>query len=210
MIQQAFVAGLLAASTLLFGSVIVVMRPVKSRTIGLVMAFGSGALISSVAYELIAEAYRTVPGEPTVLAAFFVGAFIFYVGDVLIERIGGGKRKSARGEQSGAALGILLGSVLDGIPESFVLGISLIGGGTVSLAYFAGGGLLQLSGRVIKHCWPSEGRIWTEVGSNAVGPHRGNLSGLCGARLYPLYGCTASGRRSAAYICGRRYYYNAC
>ncbi|MGZ4902928.1 MAG: ZIP family metal transporter [Halobacteriota archaeon] len=138
MIQQAFVAGLLAASALLFGSLTVAVRPVASRTIGLVMAFGSGALISSVSYELIAEAYRIVPGEPAVLAAFFAGAFTFYVGDVLIERIGGGKRKSARGEQSGAALGILLGSVLDGIPESFVLGISLIGGGAISLAYFAG------------------------------------------------------------------------
>lgn len=138
MISQAFVAGLLAASALLLGSVVVVIRPVKTRTIGLIMAFGSGALISSVAFELIAEAYRIAPSEPGVLAAFFVGALTFYVGDVLIERIGGAKRKSARGEQSEAALGILLGTVLDGVPESFVLGISLIGGGAISLAYFAG------------------------------------------------------------------------
>ncbi len=138
MIQQAFIAGLLAASALILGSTTVILRPVKSRTIGLIMAFGSGALISSVAYELIAEAYQRVPGEPVVLAAFFVGAITFYIGDILIERIGRGKRQSTNGEQSEAALGIMLGSVLDGIPESFVLGISLIGGGTVSLAYFAG------------------------------------------------------------------------
>ena len=138
MFLDAFVAGLLAASALVLGSIVVVLRPVKSRTIGLIMAFGSGALISSVAYELVAEAYRIAPGELGVGVAFFAGAFTFYVGDVLIERIGGAKRKSASGEQSGAALGILLGSVLDGIPESFVLGISLIGGGTLSLAYFAG------------------------------------------------------------------------
>ncbi len=142
MIQQAFIAGLLAASALLFGSLVVAVRPVKVRTIGFAMAFGSGALISSVAYELVAEAHRQAPGEPWVLAAFFIGALTFFVGDILIERIGGAKRKSPRGEQGGeqggASLGILLGSVLDGIPESFVLGISLIGGGTLSLAYFAG------------------------------------------------------------------------
>src|SRR5512135_3685225 len=106
MILQAFLAGLLAASALLIGSLVVAVRPVKSRTIGLAMAFGSGALISSVAYELIAEAYRTAPGEPWVLAAFFVGAVTFYAGDVLIERIGGARRKSPRGEQDGASLGI--------------------------------------------------------------------------------------------------------
>jgi ZIP family zinc transporter len=138
MFFDAFLAGFLAASSLLLGSIVVAMRPVKSRTIGLVMAFGSGALISSVAYELIAEAYRIAPGNIGVGVAFFIGAFAFYVGDVIIERKGGGNRKSARGEQSGSALAIMLGSILDGIPESFVLGISLIGGGALSLAYFAG------------------------------------------------------------------------
>jgi ZIP family zinc transporter len=138
MIIQAFVAGLLAASGLLLGSLVVVLRPVKTRTIGLIMAFGSGALISSVAYELIEEAYTTASGQLWVGIAFFLGAVTFYVGDVLIERIGGAKRKSASGEQSGAALGILLGSILDGIPESFVLGISLVGGGALSTAFFAG------------------------------------------------------------------------
>jgi ZIP family zinc transporter len=138
MILQAFAAGLLAASALLLGSIIAVLRPVKTRTVGLVLAFGSGALISSVAYELVAEAFSKSSGNLWVGVAFFLGAFTFYIGDTLIERIGGAKRKSARGEQSGAALGIVLGSILDGIPESFVLGISLVGGGTFSLAYFSG------------------------------------------------------------------------
>jgi zinc transporter, ZIP family len=138
MILQAFAAGILAASALLLGSIIAVLRPVKTRTVGLIMAFGSGALISSVAYELVEEAFSMSSGNLWVGVAFFVGAFTFYVGDILIERVGGAKRKSASGEQSGAALGIVLGSILDGIPESFVLGISLVGGGTVSLAYFSG------------------------------------------------------------------------
>jgi ZIP family zinc transporter len=138
MILQAFAAGLLAASALLLGSIIAVLRPVKTRTVGLVLAFGSGALISSVAYELVAEAFSKSSGNLWVGVAFFLGAFTFYIGDTLIERIGGAKRKSARGEQSGAALGIVLGSILDGIPESFVLGISLVGGGTFSLAYISG------------------------------------------------------------------------
>ena len=138
MILQAFAAGLLAATALLLGSIIAVLRPVKTRTVGLIMAFGSGALISSVAYELVEEAFSMSSGNLWVGVAFFLGAFTFYVGDILIERVGGAKRKSARGEQSGAALGIVLGSILDGIPESFVLGISLVGGGTLSLAYFSG------------------------------------------------------------------------
>ena len=98
MILQAFVVGLLAASALLLGSLIAVVRPVKTRTIGLIMAFGSGALISSVAYELVEEAYTTASGQLWVGLAFFLGAITFYVGDVLIERIGGAKRKSASGE----------------------------------------------------------------------------------------------------------------
>jgi zinc transporter, ZIP family len=144
MLLDALVAGFLAASTLLLGGIIAVLRPIESRTIGLIMAFGAGALISSVAYELVEEAYNIAAGDPWVGLAFFAGAFVFYIGDVLIERLGGANRKSARGEQSGAALGIMLGSVLDGIPETFVLGISVVGGGALSIAYFAGVALSNL------------------------------------------------------------------
>jgi ZIP family zinc transporter len=144
MLLDALAVGFLAASSLLLGSLIAVLRPIKTRTIGLVMAFGSGALISSVAYELVEEAYRVGAGDPGVGVAFLAGALVFYVGDVLIERLGGANRKSARGEQGGAALGIMLGSILDGIPETFVLGISLVGGGALSIAYFAGVALSNL------------------------------------------------------------------
>src|SRR5450759_3305842 len=95
MILQAFAAGLLAASALLLGSIIAVLRPVKTRTVGLIMAFGSGALISSVAYELVEEAFSMSSGNLWVGVAFFLGAFTFYVGDILIERVGGGPNAKA-------------------------------------------------------------------------------------------------------------------
>jgi ZIP family zinc transporter len=102
------------------------------------MAFGAGALIAAVAYELVLEAFDT--DLELASAGFAAGAAAFYVGDLLIDRRGGHGRKSAGGEHqlAGTANAIVLGTVLDGIPESFVLGASLLQDGVVPVAVVVG------------------------------------------------------------------------
>jgi ZIP family zinc transporter len=106
--------------------------------IGLVSAFGAGVLISAVAYELFLEASETAEDRYWVGFGLFAGAFTFFLGDTLIDRMGGEGRKSMEGRQAGgAALAIVLGIVLDGIPESFVVGIGLLSGEGISAAFVA-------------------------------------------------------------------------
>jgi ZIP family zinc transporter len=135
---EAFAWGLIAASSLLLGGLLALRRPMGLRPLGLIMAFGAGVLISAVAYELVEDAFGTAGGSGAVALGLFAGAFTFYFGDVAIDRFGGEGRKSAVGGQdAGTALAIVLGTVLDGIPESIVLGLSLLGGGGVSVAMLA-------------------------------------------------------------------------
>jgi zinc transporter, ZIP family len=133
---EAFFWGFLAASSLIVGGAVALAWPVGPRLLGLVMAFGSGVLISAVAFELVQEAWDTDGGHGSVVAGLFAGSLVFYVGDLLIDRMGGERRKDSGGEQAdGQPLAILLGTVLDGIPESIVLGLTLVGSGSVSVAY---------------------------------------------------------------------------
>jgi zinc transporter, ZIP family len=72
------------------------------------------------------------------------GAAAFTLGDVLLTRHGGGDRKDTTGVQSeGSPLAIVLGSVLDGIPESLVLGLTVLQGG-VNVSLLAGVALSNL------------------------------------------------------------------
>jgi ZIP family zinc transporter len=102
------------------------------------MAFGAGALIAAVAYELVLDAVAT--NVQLAALGFATGAVSFYVGDMVIDRRGGQGRKSMSGEDqlAGKANGIVLGTVLDGIPESFVLGASLAQDGVVPTAVVVG------------------------------------------------------------------------
>ena len=134
---EAALWGLVTAGSLWVGWAIAVARPGR-RWIGLAMAFGAGALIASVAYELVLEAFDMDLYYAT--AGFAAGALAFYVGDWLIDRRGGHGRKGASGEDQlvGSAIAIVLGTILDGIPESFVLGASLLKDGVVPIAVVVG------------------------------------------------------------------------
>jgi ZIP family zinc transporter len=130
--------GAFAASSLVIGAVAALAWQVPRTVVGAIMAFGSGVLISAVANELVTEEFV---GHGSIALGLLCGAFTFFVGDEVIERMGGEHRKSfeaARGEEEeDSPLAIVLGTVLDGIPESVVLGVSLIGGGGVSAAVVA-------------------------------------------------------------------------
>lgn len=133
--SAAFAWGALAASSLLIGGVLALLFRVSGRVLGLILGFGAGVLISAVAYELVEEAFSTSDGGVWVAAGLGAGALVYFVGDELIDHRGGAKRKSMDGEQEeGTALAIVLGTVLDGIPESAVIGLTLLEGGSVSIA----------------------------------------------------------------------------
>jgi ZIP family zinc transporter len=135
---EAFGWGTLAASSLVIGAVIALLIRIPLRVIGLIMGFGAGVLISAVAFDLVQEAAEKSSGQGWAVAGLFVGCAVFAGGDWAIDRMGGGDRKDAAGAQEGgSSLGIVLGSVLDGIPESMVIGLTIFEGGAVGAAYLA-------------------------------------------------------------------------
>ena len=134
----AFGWGTLAASSLLLGAVLALRLRVGPRAIGLIMGFGAGVLISAVSFDLVEEAVDMQPGHWSVVLGMLAGCGVFFGGDLLIDRLGGADRKDSQGAQAdGSPLAIVLGTVLDGIPESMVIGITIFEGGAVGAAYLA-------------------------------------------------------------------------
>jgi ZIP family zinc transporter len=125
--------GALSASSLLIGAACTIWLHPTTRTVGLVMGFGSGTLISALAYDLVPEATK---GDFPVTLGLAAGALTFFLADWFIDHRGGEHRKSiATQENGGEGLAIFMGTLLDGIPESLVLGMSLARGGSVGVAF---------------------------------------------------------------------------
>jgi ZIP family zinc transporter len=119
--------GALAASSLVVGALLGLARPWPGRVVGLVLAFGSGALISAVSFDLAEEGARV--GDLGVVAAgLAVGAVTYYAADRLLRRKAA---PTSGGADAGTALA--LGAFLDGIPEQLVLGIGIATGGGVGV-----------------------------------------------------------------------------
>ena len=137
MLEAAF-WGLVAASTLIVGAALALALPWTRRAIGLIAGFGAGALISAVTLDLTASAFAEAH-VAIVVAGLGAGAIAFSAGNWALHRGGAVRhRKRSAGQQAGAdPLGIVLGTVLDGIPESVVIGISLLAGEGVGLAFLA-------------------------------------------------------------------------
>jgi len=124
--------GALASSSLVIGALLALGRRWSERQVGVVLAFGAGALISAVSFELAAEGLR-VGGLGATAAGLGAGALTYFCLDGMIaQRSSTGRSRSGRsqGEDPGTALA--LGAFLDGIPEQLVLGIGLAGGEGVS------------------------------------------------------------------------------
>src|SRR3954452_6935516 len=134
---EAFFWGAVGASALLVGALIAYAATSSPKMIAVVMALGAGLLIGSIAFELIDEALKSRDVGFVGLWTL-IGAAVFTIGDRILEREGAGDRKDAEGAQaSGSPLAIVFGSVLDGVPESFVLGLTVLQGG-VSVALLVG------------------------------------------------------------------------
>jgi ZIP family zinc transporter len=126
------------AASLLIGSLVTLKWKPPNKVVGWFMAFGAGALISAISFDLFEEAAITAERKSIAFIGLAIGALVYFGGDWMLDRRGGDGRKDIAGDQPGAdGQGIVLGSVLDGIPESFVIGGSLITGGAVSIAIVA-------------------------------------------------------------------------
>jgi ZIP family zinc transporter len=135
---EAFAWGLFGGSSLILGGLLALWVPIRERWLGLIMGFGSGVLVSAVAYELVAEAFETSAGSGGTALGLAAGAITFFVGDTFVDRMGGENRKEIHGvAAAGSGLAIVLGIVLDGVPESVVIGLGLLNGTGVSVAVIA-------------------------------------------------------------------------
>lgn len=128
--------GFVGGASLLVGALIGIYTGASRRTIATVMALGAGVLISSVAFELMDEAYRTGGFDASALG-LLLGAVAFFLADREVNRRGGARRKNPAGKQGDSATAIAIGALMDGIPESAAIGISLLEGGEISAALVA-------------------------------------------------------------------------
>jgi ZIP family zinc transporter len=132
---NAFLWGLLATSSLVVGGVIASRLNLGNKTLGVIMAFGAGTLISAISYELIFEAIKLGKGSGFAAYGVFSGALTFFFSDKLIAKFGAGSQmKIGESHPSGLIVPMMLAIILDGIPESIVIGLSIFEGGSVSIA----------------------------------------------------------------------------
>ncbi|MFG3155561.1 ZIP family metal transporter [Streptomyces sp. NPDC048219] len=145
-VVEAGLWGLLAGSALLLGASVGFGVRVPQKVIATVMAFGAGVLISAVSFELVGEAYDQAGLAPAAIGTI-LGAVAYTAGNLWLARRGARHRKRSghhtahvqpsEAQQGGSGLALALGALLDGVPESAVIGVSLLDGGTVSLVTVA-------------------------------------------------------------------------
>ena len=126
--------GALAASSLVIGALLSLARHWPPRQVGIVLAFGAGALISAVSFELAQEGLEVGSAAATGIG-LGAGAITYLLLDGLIaRRFAAGRGRPGRQQGSSAGTALALGAFLDGIPEQAVLGISLASGQGVGVA----------------------------------------------------------------------------
>jgi ZIP family zinc transporter len=126
---EAFGWGFLAQSSLLLAGLLVCWITVPTKVIGILGGFGAGAMIAAVSFDLLPEAQVHIKPWQTGLW-MLVGVAVFLLADQFVERRFGS-------EGAGGAMGIVVGSVVDGVPESAILGIQVGIGMTISLGFVA-------------------------------------------------------------------------
>jgi ZIP family zinc transporter len=202
MLEAAF-WGFVTSFSLVIGATVVFVGRPRPVVVALVMAFGAGALLSSVSFELIGEGSFNEDTEGIVIA-MLLGSLTFVIGDTLIDRLGGEHRKGEKaGGEGSSTLGIVLGTVLDGIPESFVIGLSLISGGGAGVAFIASvfmsnipEGIAATSG-LTKTGWGRANIVWMWMGIVAIS----TLSAALGYLAFES-GLGTTGARAQAFAAG--------
>ncbi len=136
---QVTIFAIISGSSLVLGALVGIYFKLKQKTIAAFLAFGSGVLICAITFGLMEEAFKH-GGFDAVIIGFLLGGLAFIGGDYLIHKMGGRKHhrhqlKNQPSDTVGAM--ITLGAVLDGIPESIALGISLFNNQGVGLLMLA-------------------------------------------------------------------------
>jgi len=116
--------GVISVFPLILGSFLGAYLNLKEKLIGIVAAFGAGTLIAAITFGLMEEAFQ-LGGLDSSIVGFLIGGIAFIIGDMIIIQVGGRGHKRYHSAQNSTGWGIVLAAVLDGIPESFALGISL-------------------------------------------------------------------------------------
>ena len=137
--------GLLAGAGLLIGAAAAFFIELPHRVIAAVMGFGAGVLIAVLSVDLMEEAFAEGGALPTI-GGFLVGALVFSSVNWLLSkrgakhrnRCGGCVEQSKESDVKGSGLAIAAGALLDAIPESMVIGLSLLGGGKIGVGLVAG------------------------------------------------------------------------
>jgi ZIP family zinc transporter len=138
--------GFVASVPLIAGAVLASYFNVKKSTIATIMAFGAGVLIATLTFSLIEEAYNLVNDLWSVVLGFTIGGFSYGIANYILSKKNGEgtkHRKRSHGENAGggeAASGtaLMIGSLMDNIPENMALGITLAAGGAVNIVLLAG------------------------------------------------------------------------
>lgn len=134
--------GLLAGGALVIGAAVAWLVEVPRRMVASIMAFGAGVLISALSFDLVDEAEELGGLTPTVLG-FLAGALVYVAANLVLARYGArhrkrsGEEQASEAEQAGSGTAIAIGALLDGVPESVVLGLSLVSGGGVGVPVLA-------------------------------------------------------------------------
>jgi ZIP family zinc transporter len=129
---QAALWGAFAGSSILIGALIGILTDLPKKVTGLIMSFGTGVLIGAASFELLTEAVNE-GGLVATSIGFLSGSFVFTISEILITKKGGNERKrTKKSSENHSGLSIFIGTIIDAIPESVIIGVSLLEQGTVS------------------------------------------------------------------------------
>ena len=135
-IWNAIFWGAFASASLFIGQAVAGKMATRERLTGQVMGFGAGAMLSAIAYQLIPD--TVLDSGWKLAAAFLLGALVYYAADRYVANRGGANRTAiGPDEHGGSGASMFLGALLDGVPESFVLGTTLALGGSINIAFLA-------------------------------------------------------------------------
>lgn len=139
---QALSWGLISGMTLVVGAFLGYYFELPQRFTAAIMSFGAGVLVSVICFDLIP--YALTAGLVHTSIGLILGGLIYTVANILVSKRGGGQRKrsselqNSETEMAGSGMALAIGALIDGIPESIILGMSLIGGTGISIVMLIG------------------------------------------------------------------------